>query len=235
MIEKPKLHDPVLIEGLPGIGFVANIAALHLISELKARKFCEIHSPAFQTFALIVEDGFIRPPINELYYFHNPSLQHDVIVLYGNTQALNAPGQYELCDTVLKIAEGLGCRSVITIGGLKREYAPTAPKIYCAATDVETFSEVKNLGANMIQGRIFGAAGILLGLAKLMEMRGFCILSETSGLYPDALAAKVALEFLSKFLNITIDFSRLNLAVEATRKLLGRLLIEGPRKNEFIG
>jgi proteasome assembly chaperone (PAC2) family protein len=25
--EKPQLKDPILIEGLPGIGFVANIAA----------------------------------------------------------------------------------------------------------------------------------------------------------------------------------------------------------------
>ncbi len=37
--EKPKLNDPILIEGLPGIGFVANIAALHLIKELKAKTF----------------------------------------------------------------------------------------------------------------------------------------------------------------------------------------------------
>ena len=33
--EPPVLTDPVLIEGLPGIGFVANIAALHLVQELK--------------------------------------------------------------------------------------------------------------------------------------------------------------------------------------------------------
>ena len=29
-------NNPVLIEGLPGIGFVANTAALHLVRELKA-------------------------------------------------------------------------------------------------------------------------------------------------------------------------------------------------------
>jgi proteasome assembly chaperone (PAC2) family protein len=39
--KKPKLKNPVLIEGLPGIGFVANIAALHLIRELKANLFAE--------------------------------------------------------------------------------------------------------------------------------------------------------------------------------------------------
>jgi len=49
MLEKPKLNDPVLIEGLPGIGFVANISALHLIQELKAKLFAEIHSSSFKT------------------------------------------------------------------------------------------------------------------------------------------------------------------------------------------
>ena len=47
--EKPVLNEPVLIEGLPGIGFVANITALHLINELKPTLFAEIQSSAFAT------------------------------------------------------------------------------------------------------------------------------------------------------------------------------------------
>jgi len=46
--EKPQLNNPILIEGLPGIGFVANIAALHLINELKAKKFASIVSASFR-------------------------------------------------------------------------------------------------------------------------------------------------------------------------------------------
>ncbi|MFH0986426.1 MAG: PAC2 family protein, partial [Candidatus Micrarchaeota archaeon] len=33
------LHEPVLIEGLPGLGLVGKLAAEHLVSELKAKKF----------------------------------------------------------------------------------------------------------------------------------------------------------------------------------------------------
>ena len=66
--EKPVMTDPVLIEGLPGIGFVANIAALHLIQELKARLFAEIRSSSFQDFATTTESGEVRSPTNELYY-----------------------------------------------------------------------------------------------------------------------------------------------------------------------
>jgi hypothetical protein len=84
--------------------------------------------------------------------------------------------------------------------------------------------ETMRLGADKIQGRVFGVAGILLGSAKLRGLRGFCILSETPGLYPDALAAKAALEFLSRYLAVAIDLSRLDTAVEALSKLMGHLL-----------
>jgi proteasome assembly chaperone (PAC2) family protein len=67
--EKPKLKNPVLIEGLPGIGFVANVATLHLIRELKATRFAEIHCAAFQDLAVTTEGGGTRYPVNELYYW----------------------------------------------------------------------------------------------------------------------------------------------------------------------
>ncbi|MEM3745588.1 MAG: PAC2 family protein, partial [Candidatus Bathyarchaeia archaeon] len=40
MYDRPKLTDPVLIEGLPGIGLVANIAVAYLIKKLNAKLFC---------------------------------------------------------------------------------------------------------------------------------------------------------------------------------------------------
>ena len=52
--EEPVLIDPVLIGGLPGIGFVANIASLHLVRELKAKLFTEIRSSFFQDIAVTI-------------------------------------------------------------------------------------------------------------------------------------------------------------------------------------
>ena len=103
--EKPQLNDPVLIEGLPGIGFVANIAALHLIKELKAVRFAQIFSSSFQDFAITTEDGGARSPTNELYYAKHPEGGRDMIIWYGNTQALTTVGQYELVGKVLDICK----------------------------------------------------------------------------------------------------------------------------------
>src|SRR4030066_1875002 len=101
--EKPQLHDPVLIEGLPGIGYVANIATLHLIKELKAVRFAQIFSSSFQDFAITTEDGGARSPANELYYAKHPEGGRDFIIWYGNTQALTTVGQYELVGKVLDL------------------------------------------------------------------------------------------------------------------------------------
>src|SRR4030042_4136552 len=91
--EKPTLNDPILIEGLPGIGFVANIAALHLIKELKAVKFARVFSSAFQDFAVTTGDGTARSPINELYYVKSANGGRDLIIWYGTTKALTTVGQ----------------------------------------------------------------------------------------------------------------------------------------------
>jgi len=219
--EKPVLNDPVLIEGLPGIGFVANIAALHLIQELKAELFAEIHSSSFQDFAMTAGEGKARFPTNELYYHRGrDSQERDLIILYGNTQALTTFGQYELCGKILDVAKELGCRYIITLGGLRREEKSTGPKLCCAASDSETLKEALSLGAEIIEGQIFGVAGLLVGLCKLWNMRGFCLLAETLGFYPDASAAREVLNAINRMLHLKVDMNRLDAAAETTREIL---------------
>jgi len=218
--EKPVLKDSVLIEGLPGIGFVANIATLHLIQELKAKLFGEIRSSSFQDFAVTAQKGEILLPKNELYYYKGKNEERDFIIFYGNTQALTTFGQYELCGHVLDVAEELGCRYIITLGGLKREEKVDAPKLFCAASDPETLHEALSLDAQIIEGHIFGVAGLLVGLGKLRGMKGFCLLAETLGLYPDATAARAVLKAVCGMLHLNVDLSRLEITAEATRRIL---------------
>ncbi|UCE95316.1 MAG: PAC2 family protein [Candidatus Bathyarchaeota archaeon] len=220
MRERPKLKEPVLIEGLPGIGFVANIAALHLIRELKAKLFAEVRCSSFQDFAVTAEKGEIRHPINELYFYNGKGNERDLIILYGNTQALTTAGQYELCGRILDISEEFGSRFVITIGGLKREQEVQKPKLYFAATDKETVNDLLGAGAEIIKGQIFGIAGLLVGIGSLRGFRGFSLLAETLGLYPDNVATSEVLKVICQMLNLEVNLDNLNATVEATRNLL---------------
>jgi uncharacterized protein (TIGR00162 family) len=218
--EKPQLNNPILIEGLPGIGFVANIAALHLINELKAKKFASIVSASFQDFAIITETGGAYSPINELYYVKREDGGRDLIIWYGNTQALTTPGQYELADKVLDISKMLGCRFVISIGGFKKEVVKGIPSLYTAATDASTLKEAVGIGAKVMVGHIFGIAGILIGLNRLRSMKGFVLLVDTVGTFPDAKATNVALTALSKYLQLTIDLANVDDATSKTKAML---------------
>jgi uncharacterized protein (TIGR00162 family) len=218
--EKPKLNDPVLIEGLPGIGFVANIATLHLISELKAKLFAEIVSASFQDLAVTTETGSARSPLNELYYCKRKNGGRDLVIWYGNTQALTTFGQYELVGKVLDLAQELGCRFVISIGGYKKDEVQQLPAIYSAATDQKTMKDALDLGTKVMVGHIFGVAGLLIGLARLRNLKGFAILVDTLGMYPDANAARHALTILSKYLDLNVDLSKLDVTADQTKKAL---------------
>lgn len=227
--EKPKLDNPVLIEGLPGIGFVANIATLHLVHELKAKLFAEIHSSSFQDFAITAEQGKTRYPVNEFYYYKGQDNERDLILLYGNTQALTTMGQYELCGCILNVAEEFGSNYLITLGGLRREEKIATPKLYCAASDKEALKDAQNMGANILGGQIFGVAGLLVALGKLRDLKGFCLLAETPGFYPDVQAAQAALKPLCEMLHLNVNLDKLNVAAEETRKILESFgLLESP-------
>jgi len=220
IFEKPILQNPVLVEGLPGIGFVANIAALHLIHELKAQRFAEIHSSSFQDLAVTTENGGARSPANELYYHKDQNGGRDLIIWYGNTQALTTSGQYELCGRILDIAEELGCHYIITLGGFRQEEIKATTLVYCAASDHEALNEALSLGAKIMVGQIFGIAGLMVGLARLRGFKGFSLLVDTLSTYPDANATRCALLALSKFLNINVDLSKLDATAEETKKIL---------------
>ena len=235
--EKPELNNPVLIEGLPGIGFVANIAALHLITELKARRFAEIVSASFQDFAVTTENGGARSPVNELYYVKRDDGGRDLIIWYGNTQALTTFGQYELCGKVLDIVQELGCRFVISIGGFKKEQVQAVPGLYTAATDQESLKDALDLGTKIMVGHVFGIAGLIVGLARIRNVRGFALLVDTLGMFPDSNATKYALTTLGKYLKFDVDLSKLEVSANETKRILDSLglirnLAEEKKKEE---
>ena len=235
--EKPKMNDPILIEGLPGIGFVANIAALHLIRDLKGKRFVQIFSSSFQDFAVTTESGGALSPINELYYVKREDGGRDLIIWYGNTQALTTVGQYELVDRVLDLAQEFGCRFVISIGGFKKDEVQPNPAIYSTATDLVTMQETLDLGTKVMVGHVFGIAGLSVGLAGIRDLKGFSLLVDTPGMNPDVNAARCALTMLSKYLKLNVDLSKLEESGDEIKKVLEsfgivRTITEEKKKEE---
>ena len=71
-----------------------------------------------------------------------------------------------------------------------------------------------------MKGHIFGVAGLLVGLCKFRNIKGLCLLAETSGLYPDGEATREIIININKMFNFNIELKNLNIAAEETGKIV---------------
>jgi hypothetical protein len=195
----PELENPVFVEGLPGFGNVGKIAARLLIEFTRAKVFAELYSPTFPDYVIVDRDGLCRPPRYEFYTATTGKT--DFIILTGDAQPSHEDlkAHYILCNQILDFAEQYGCRYLVTMGGM-----PTpkpAGEVYVAATSPTLAAETTEKGALLYaRGRIMGATGLLLGLAKNRGWKGICLLGATTGLKADRGAAFAVFKFLMKTL-----------------------------------
>ena len=211
---KPKLKNPILLEGLPGIGNVGKLAVEHLIDSIEAVKFAEVYSKDFPPQVFINTDGTIELVNNEFYYWKGKKKgQRDLILLTGDYQGLSSQGQYELVEKILDLAEEFGVNEMFTLGGYGLGHEIKEPKVLCATTDKKLVKTMKKHGAvfkkNEPGGGIVGASGLLLGLGKLRGMQGTCLMGETPGYLVDPKSAKAVLKILMKVTNLSIALSAL--------------------------
>jgi uncharacterized protein (TIGR00162 family) len=235
MFEKPKLKNVILIEGLPGVGNVGKLAAEHLIDELHAVKFAEIYSKFFPPQVLVDDDGVVKLVNNELYYIkHNKKIKNDILFLIGDYQGLTPEGQYNLSVDVLELAYSYGLKLIITLGGYGLGRMVEKPRVLGAVSSNDMIEEMKGHGIVFQRGEpgsgIVGASGLLLGLGKIKQIRGVCLMGETSGYFADPKSAQEVLKVLTKILDVKIDFSELENKAKQIDKITSQIRdIEPPK------
>lgn len=200
---RPQLENPILICGLPGLGEVGRIVAYLLIKFTRAELFAELYSPSFPDYVLIDDEGVCRPPRYEFYASKTGG--KDFIILTGDVQPLmeDVLAHYEVCGRVLDFAADYGCRFIITVGGAPGPQVER--EIYVAATSQKMAQGFVEKGAIIYAGgRIVGASGLLLGLAKERGLDGVCLLGSTRGLTADRESGSHVYRFLMKILGTDI-------------------------------
>ena len=211
--EQVSLKNAILLEGLPGVGNVGKLAAMHLIEELKAKKCMEIYSSHFPPQVLIDEEGIVDLVNNELYYYSGKEAERDLLFLVGEYQGMDSSGQYELCQKLIDLVKEMGVTTIYTLGGYGLGKLVPEPRVLGAATSPEIVNLFKKADVEFIDGEpgagIVGASGLLLGLGKLQGIQGGCLMGETSGYMVDTKSASVVLKSLQKLLGVKIDLSEL--------------------------
>ena len=216
-------NNPILIEGLPGLGLVGKIALRYLIKQLKAKKIAYLYSPHFPYFVLVNKKGNVRLLRGTFYYYQNPK-GNDIILFTGDSQSQTIEGQYEIADRMLDFSEKHGVKTIATIGGYRME--PTEkPKVFIAATSHAVLNKALHAGATLSTSGspIVGTAGLILGLAKFKKIDALCLLGETRGYLPDPLAARSVLEVLKSTFNFDLDLTGLNEEISKSETMVTRL------------
>jgi uncharacterized protein (TIGR00162 family) len=217
-------NNPVLIEGLPGLGLVGKIALRYMIKQLKAKKIAYLYSPHFPYFVLVNKKGNVRLLRGAFYYYKNPTGPNDLILFTGDSQSQTIEGQYEIADRLLDFSEKYKVKTIATIGGYRME-PKEKPKVFIASTSQELLQTALKAGATLSTSGspIVGTAGLILGLAKFKKINALCLLGETRGYLPDPLAAKSVLEVLKSTFNFELDLTELNEEIARAETMVTRL------------
>jgi len=222
-LTKVELKNPILIEGLPGLGLVGKIATRYLIKQLKAQKLAYLYSPHFPYFVLVSKKGSVRLLRGTFYFWKNDGGENDLILFTGDSQAQTIEGQYEISNSILDFAQKHGVKLVITIGGYRVE--TDKPKVVAAATSQTLLNRALQANAviSPMGSPIVGTAGLILGLAPFRKIEALCLLGETRGYLPDPKAAKSVLEVLMKILGINVDLAGLDAEIAKAEGMVARL------------
>ncbi|HLN45022.1 MAG: PAC2 family protein [Chloroflexota bacterium] len=219
-----ELNNPVLIEGLPGLGLVGKIAIRYLVKQLKATKFAYLYSPHFPYFVLVNRKGSVRLLRGAFYFWKNPQSANDLIFFTGDSQSQTIEGQYEIADKMLEFAQKHNVSTIVTIGGYRVE-TETKPKVFVAATSPEILNKAVSAGAVVSNSGspIVGTAGLILGLARFKKIGALCLLGETRGYLPDPMAASSVLEVLRSAFDFNLSMDGLKEDILKAEKMVQRL------------
>jgi uncharacterized protein (TIGR00162 family) len=219
-----KLKNPVLIEGLPGLGLVGKIATRYLIKHLKAERFAHLYSPHFPYFVLVNKKGSVRLLRGTFHFWKNQNGENDLMFFTGDSQAQTIEGQYEISDCILGFAKKHDVKMIVTVGGFRME-VKDKPKVVAAATNPELLNRALKAEAvvSSMGSPIVGTAGLILGLACFQEVDALCLLGETRGYLPDPKAAKSVLEVLRALLGFDVDLTDLDEEILKAKKMVKRL------------
>lgn len=238
--KRPKLSNALMIEGLPGIGYIGKNVIDYLIDELKAEKFGEILSSYFPPLVLMntEKNGLIEELKNEFYFVKKgKKIKHDLILLTGDTQSIDMQGHFVIGKKIIETASSFGVKRVITLGGFSTGViSKKKPRIFGAATDkkiIKEFEKYNILFEKNPISQIIGASGILLSIAKRHNMDGVCLMGETSGiLTTDPKSTEIVVSVLAKYFDFKINLDKLEKRAKEMDKIMKKF--EKIKKNIAI-
>jgi uncharacterized protein (TIGR00162 family) len=218
------VKNPVLIEGLPGIGNVGKIAVDFLIDSLKAEKMFEVTSNDLPHCVFVNEQNIVELPSIDIY--GKQVNGKTLLMLAGDVQPMSEVSCYEFCNNILDTFQKDKLQEIVTLGGIALPKIPSKPKVHCTGNSKKIVTKYQNHGTQKntqnFVGPIIGVSGLLPGLAGKRKIPSAALLAETFG-HPNYLGirgAKELLRVLNKELKLKLKVDVLNDEMDTVEKEL---------------
>lgn len=228
----PKLSNPVLIEGLPGIGNVGKVAADFIVEELDAERIYDFESNAMPHSAFVNESSLIELPGISVYCKKLP--KKDLLFISGDAQPIDERSSYTFSSVAIDLLKSFKGKEVITLGGIGLHQVPKKPKVYCTGTSkkiVREYARGTEMDSNLygIVGPILGVSGLLLGMAMRKKIQGVSFLAETYShpMYLGIRGAREIVSILNKKFSMKINMKELD-------EEISKLETEAAKKSKLI-
>ena len=221
----PELREPVLIEGLPGVGHVGSLVAEHLLSEAESELVRRFHSEHFPPQVTVGDEGVAELVCAEL---HAVSFENqDLLVLSGDQQAASGVGHYRITEAVLDAVEAFGVERLFALGGVPTGELIEEYDVLGAVSNAESIEPLEEAGVVFREGEpaggIVGISGLLVGLGGRRGLDASCLMGETSGYLVDPKSAKALLGVLQTLLDFEVDLTSLDERAEEMEEVVGKI------------
>ncbi|WP_117592142.1 proteasome assembly chaperone family protein [Haloprofundus halophilus] len=224
-VADPELDDPVLVEGLPGVGHVGKLAAEHLRDEFDGELVRRVYSSDFPPQVSVDDEGVADLTCAELHAVTVDGT--DLLILTGDHQAQSNAGHYRLTDAFLDIAEEFGVSRAFALGGVPTGELVEEYTVLGAVSGADGKEELEDAGVEFRPdepaGGIVGVSGLILGLGKRRGLDAACLMGETSGYLVDPKSARAVIEVLQHVLDFEVDFASLEERAEEMEEVVGKI------------
>ena len=231
-VATPELDDPVLIEGLPGVGHVGKLAAEHLLEEFDGELVRRVYSTEFPPQVDVDGDGVAELTCAEFHAVETDGA--DLLVLTGDHQAGSNAGHYRLTTTFLDVAEEFGATRAYALGGVPTGELVEEYTVLGAVSDGDLTDDLKDADVEFRPdepaGGIVGVSGLVLGLGGRRGFDAACLMGETSGYLVDPKSARAVLEVLQTVLEFDVDYESLEDRADEMEEVVGKIreMQDGP-------
>jgi uncharacterized protein (TIGR00162 family) len=218
--------EPVLIEGLPGVGLVGKLATDHLLADLDAEPVRRLYSTHFPPGIAVDENGTAELPSLTVHAIEADG--QDLLILSGDSQAEDGPGHFALAEAVLDIATSFDVSRIVTVGGLGTgEQVEDYAVLGAVPESNDGLREpLEAAGVRFSRdepGNTVGMSGVLLGLGDRRGIDTAGLLGTTPGYFVDPGSARAVLNVLAETFGLSIDLDTLDEQAEEVQELLDRL------------